>query len=175
MSPRRYLLAVAALAGGALLASCTEPTAQRVEAAGTPPRPAFSASLVECPATVADSADTVIGLLGGTLGLAGDVLRIPAGVLTLPTEFRMVVPASRYMEVQLSAVGLTHYLFRSPVTLTIDYSRCPDEVLQRGPLTVYYIDEVTKVPLQDMGGVDDRAHKRITFQTDHFSGYAIAN
>ncbi|HUF13752.1 MAG TPA: hypothetical protein VMN78_11675 [Longimicrobiales bacterium] len=29
--------------------------------------------------------------------------------------------------------------------------------------------------LQNMGGVDDKENRTVTFRTDHFSGYAVAN
>jgi hypothetical protein len=39
---------------------------------------------------------------------------------------------------------------------------------------VWHIDPLTKTFLEDMGGVDDKVARTVTFSTDHFSGYAIA-
>jgi hypothetical protein len=41
-------------------------------------------------------------------------------------------------------------------------------------LTVWHINPQTKQLLTNMGGVNDAGLRRITFTTDHLSGYAIA-
>jgi hypothetical protein len=41
-------------------------------------------------------------------------------------------------------------------------------------LTVWHINPQTKQLLTNMNGVNDAALRRITFTTDHLSGYAIA-
>jgi hypothetical protein len=166
----------AAVAAVLLTTSCVESTTTELTATAAPLMSSTSgATLLECPTNETTSSEGLVGLLGGTLNATGIKVQLPLGAVGLPTLFRMVVPASQYMEVSVSAVGLGHFLFGTPVTLTIDYSRCPDSVLERGPLSVYYIDEQSKALLQDMGGVDDRANRKITFTTDHLSGYAIAN
>lgn len=178
MSLRRNSLLVIALASLGAFVACTD-AGSDASATFDPLSPAVQRvtehTLLECPVEHSVSTSGAVGLLGGTLGLAGVSLEVPLGTLALPQRFRMEIPASQYMEVSISAIGFGHYLFAGPVTVTIDYSRCSDSVLARGPLTVYYIDEVTKELLQNMGGVDDRANRRITFTTDHLSGYAIAN
>ena len=87
----------------------------------------------------------------------------------------MTVPASKYMEIDVSALGVAHLLFQTPATITLDYARCTNEQLGDEPLSVWYLDPLTHRPLEDMNGVDDRLAKRITFTTGHLSGYAIAN
>jgi hypothetical protein len=171
---------VTAVAAVLFTSSCVEspsgPTATSAALTSAPlPSSVAVATLIECPTSLTTSSGGLVGLLGGTLNAAGIKIKFPFGAVGLLTQFELVVPASQYMEISVSAVGLGHYLFGAPVTLTIDYSRCPDSVLERGPLSVYYIDENTKALLQNMGGVDDRANRKITFTTDHLSGYAIAN
>jgi hypothetical protein len=107
------------------------------------------------------------------LGVTG--ITIPAGVLTVPTLFQVTVPASNYMEIDVSAVGFQSFLFQQPVTITIDYSRCNRNDINQETLHVYHIDPVTKQLLEDMGGVDDKLSRRITFTTSHLSGYAVAD
>lgn len=175
----RPILAVAAIAAATFAASCAETTAPapplHAVARTTFTSGAVAPTLLECPVAQTQRASGLVGLLGGLLQVAGTQVHFPLGAVPLLTEFTAVVPASNHMEISVSASGLGHYLFNQPVTVTIDYSRCPDSVLEKGPLSVWYIDEDTKALLQNMGGVDDRARKRITFTTDHFSGYALAN
>jgi len=178
MSLRRNSLLVLALASLGAFVACTG-SGPDAPAPLEPLPPATQRltehTLLECPVESTEATSGALGLLGGTLGLVGAQLEVPLGILALPQRFRIEIPASQFMEVSISAIGFGHYLFSGPVTVTIDYSRCPDSALEGGPLTVYHIDEVTKALLQNMGGVDDRANRRITFTTDHLSGYAIAN
>jgi hypothetical protein len=78
------------------------------------------------------------------------------------------------MEVDITANDLASFLFQSAVTVTIDYSRCPTSVTAGKTLTVWHINPQTKQLLTNMGGVNDAGLRRITFTTDHLSGYAIA-
>ena len=48
-------------------------------------------------------------------------------------------------------------------------------MVDAAPLTVWYIDSETKAPLENMGGVDEKLTRTITFVTSHLSEYAIAN
>lgn len=160
-----------------LVSACSDPTVGRPDAA--PPAPAaLEASekqLVACPTDRAHSAEGVIGLLGGVLSAGGTTINIPAGAVLSATTFKLVVPASQYMEVSINGGLLSHFDFEQPVSVTIDYSRCSDAELGTDPLSVFYVDDSTKAFLENMGGTDDRAARKITFVTDHLSGYAIAN
>jgi len=132
-------------------------------------------SLVECPTNETTTTSAVVGLLGGAIQLGGTSITIPSGALTLPTTLQVTIPASRYMEIDVSAVGFTSFLFQQPVSVTIDYSRCTRSDLDQQTLHVWHIDPITKQLLEDMGGTDDKASRRITFTTGHLSGYAVAN
>ena len=134
-----------------------------------------SPSLVECPSNETTTTSAVVGLLGGAINLGGTSITIPAGALTAPTLLQVTVPASRYMEIDVTAVGFTSFLFQQPVSVTIDYSRCTRSDIDQKTLHVWHIDPVTKELLEDMGGTDDKASRRITFTTGHLSGYAVAN
>lgn len=172
---------VKALRGPAVLAlligACSDPTVGRPEVAQPTAQVAEAAgkSLIECPTDRAQTAEGVIGALGGALTAGGTTINIPAGAVLSATTFKLVVPASKYMEVTINGGPLDHFDFELPVSVTIDYSRCPDAALGTDPLSVFYVDDSTKTFLENMGGTDDRAGRRITFVTDHLSGYAIAN
>jgi hypothetical protein len=116
-----------------------------------------------------------VGLLGGTVQIGATNISIPSGALTAPTLISVTVPASPYMEIDVSAVGFTSFLFQKPVSVTIVYSRCNRSDIDQQPLHVWHIDPVTKQLLEDMGGSDDKTARRITFTTGHLSGYAVAN
>jgi hypothetical protein len=142
--------------------------ARRTEASAPP-------TLLACPSIGTQSTTGIIGVLGGVLSLGTTKIEIPLGAVLEPTLFQVIVPESPYMEVEIHAVGLTTFLFKRPVRVTIDYSRCTDDAIPYGAdLQGVYIDGQTKAVLQQMGGTDDRSSRRITFSTGHLSGYAVA-
>lgn len=136
---------------------------------------AIAPTLLACPAdTGAQSPASVIGVLGGTLSFDGASISIPANAVLQPTEFQIVVPQSRYMKVEIHAVGLASFLFQEPVQVTLDYSRCPADAVPAGAtLQAVYVDSTDTV-LQQMGGTVDTVNRRVTFTTGHLSGYAVA-
>lgn len=173
---------VKALRGPAFLAlligACSDPTVGRPEVEQPAARVTADAagkSLIECPSDRPQTAEGVIGVLGGALSAGGTTINIPAGAVLSATTFKLVVPASKYMEVTITGGILGHFDFEQPVSVTIDYSRCSDAALGTDPLSVFYVDDSTKTFIEHMGGTDDRTARRITFVTDHLSGYAIAN
>ena len=154
--------------------SCGEPRATAPESS-TQRTGSSSPSLVECPSNETLTTSAVVGLLGGVIRLGETSITIPSGALATPTLLQVTIPASRYMEIDVTAVGFTSFLFQQPVSVTIDYSRCTRSDLDQQTLHVWHIDPVTKQLLEDMGGTDDKASRRITFSTGHLSGYAVAN
>ena len=131
--------------------------------------------LLTCPASTSREArGVVLPLLGGALRVGGTTVGIPGAALTGMTEIEIEVPASPYLLVNLRANGQEHWQFLAPLVVTIDYSRCPIGLFD-GPVTVWHIDSETGELLEPMGGLDNRLTRTITFVTDHFSGYAIAN
>jgi hypothetical protein len=114
-------------------------------------------------------------VLGGIVSLGNTKISIPAGALLQPTLIQVRLPASQYMEVDVSANGLLSFLFKRPVSVTIDYSRCPASATDGAALTVWHIDSATKELLENMGGTNDASARTITFSTGHLSGYAVAN
>ena len=130
--------------------------------------------LIECPTTQTSTASGIINVLGGTIATAGTSISLPAGAVLGATLLRVTVPASTYMEVEVTANDLLAFLFVKPVTITIDYSRCPTSVTQGRTLTVWHINTQTKLLIENMNGVNDPVQRKITFNTTHLSGYAIA-
>ena len=131
--------------------------------------------LIECPSDVSYSTSGNVLLTGGTISLRGHQVNVPTGAVLLPTQIGLSEPASQFMQIDLTANGQDHFQFEAPLTITISYARCTRSNIDKGPLSVWLIDETTGALLQNMGGVDDKVNRTITFETDHFSGYAIAN
>jgi hypothetical protein len=131
--------------------------------------------LLVCPTTDEASASAVIGPAGGTIGARGTTITIPAGAVADSTLFEVVVPVSQYMETRIHAVGVDHYEFARPATITINYARCPSgAVPATAALEGVYVDTSTYQILQQMGGVTDKTGHKVSFQTGHLSGYIIA-
>ena len=130
--------------------------------------------LIECPTAQTSTNSGFIGVLGGTIAAAGSSITLPAGSLLVGTLIRVTVPASTYMEIDVTANDLPSFLFLKPVTITIDYSRCPTSVTAGKTLTVWRINTQTKVLIENMNGVNDPVQRKISFTTGHLSGYAIA-
>lgn len=134
-----------------------------------------SPTLLVCPTTDAASARAVIGPAGGTIGARGTTLTIPPGGVLDSTLFEVVVPVSQYMETDIHAVGVDHYVFQKPATITINYARCPSSALPAsGALEGVYVDTATYEILQQMGGVNDKTGHKVSFTTPHLSGYIVA-
>lgn len=133
-----------------------------------------SPQLIQCPTTQTATSSGLITPLGGIITAAGTSISLPIGSLLSATVIQVTVPASTYMEVDITANDLASFAFQSAVTITIDYSRCPTSVTVGKTLSVWQIDPQTKQLLTNMRGVNDAALRRITFTTDHLSGYAIA-
>lgn len=163
--PLAFLLAASGLLGGCdpLAEPEEQPGYVQLESDGL-------LSLCEAAPSVKSSA--IVGAAGGTVTAAGVTMTLPAGAVLEPTEFRLHVPSSTYVEVQIQANGQEHFQFLAPVVISMDYSRCS---VPSGSLTVWHIDPVTKSLLENMGGVTDTLNQRVIFSTMHLSGYAIAN
>lgn len=130
--------------------------------------------LVECPSSVTRSATRTLGILGGTLEVDGHQLRLLPGAVLLPTEFTMTVPASRHVEVHVTANGAHGFAFLLPATFTISYDRCTRNDIDPDSLTVYKIDPSTKTLLKKMSSSLDLLQHLLTFPTDSLSAYSIA-
>lgn len=132
--------------------------------------------LVECHTDETLTASEPIGLLGGTISIGGTSVLFPAGAVLGTTDFTLTIPASRYVEVEITANGHEHFPFEpgKPAVVTIDYSRCNRADVLIKPLSVWYIDSETKELKENLGGIDNKLTRSITFTTPHLSGYAIA-
>lgn len=131
--------------------------------------------LLNCPSSESYTTSSVVDALGGTLSVGGATVVIPVGALLGPVTMTLTVPASNYMEVDVSVEGTNSFLFELPVTVSIDYSRCTSWRAILFPNTAYHIDTETKSLLERMPSVDNKALRTVTFTTGHLSGYALAN
>jgi hypothetical protein len=132
-------------------------------------------SLIKCPAGPEQSASALIGPLGGMLAVGNTRVVIPENAVLSPTTFTLTVPASKYVEIEVTTDASEHYVFSQPVLVTLDYGRCDRAKLLREPLSVWNIDPQTKALLEPMISVDDKLTRTVTFTTLHFSGYAVAD
>lgn len=164
-----------------LAAACGEQATTEIATPTAAPSVAarFSSStglnVLECPSAQSSSSSELVGLLGGLLSVDGTGIEVSLGAVLEPTLLIVNVPISDFMEIDVTADGFEHFDFNRPVSISIDYSRCPSEEIRRGPLSVWYWDAETGAPLERMPSDDDPASKTITFTTDHLSGYVVAN
>ena len=174
---RRVTLAALAAA----FTACSEPTAPPP----SPPSSArpllslpdlFKSGLIVCPEGTSQSASALLTAAGGEVSVAGYRIIVPPDALPLGGLFRVTlrVPASKYVEIDVRVNGLPHFAFTQPITVVLDYSRCTRSDIDQAPLRAWYIDPLTNLFIRDMGGVDDKIARTVTFTTDHFSGYAVA-
>lgn len=175
MSRIRQVLCIAAVGTVAVtLGSCSEPTTPHratptADVLAQTAQPAF----LVCPIDTTLRASETIGVLGGTVSVGNTSISIPAGALLGTKTITVTIPASQYMDVDITADGTNGLTFLDAATITIDYSRCPDSALPSSALSAWYVSD-THSPLQFMAGVDLRAERRLVFVTGHLSGYAIA-
>lgn len=132
-------------------------------------------ALIQCPTSTTQSVTSRIGLAGGVLAIGNTTVVIPLGAVLFPQDFTLTVPASQYAEIRVRAGGAEHYLFQTPISMTIDYSRCASPALDRHALSVWNIDENSKALLEPMVSVDAKLTHTVVFTTIHLSGYAVAD
>ena len=149
----------------------------------TAPEPTFDASVTSlesgptplvCQMRRERSATMRIGPLGGSVNVGGTRMVVPAGAVAEPTDFVLTLPASSTLELDISAAGHEHFRFARPVTVTVSYAHCKSDAALAEQLSAWYVDSESGAFLQDMGAIDSKRAKALTFETDHLSGYAIA-
>lgn len=170
---RRCAVAALAFALGACSADASltgpEPVLQSSVAAVQDAGP----SLLVCPSLESRSASKRIGPEGGSLTVAGTKLLVPAGAVPTETNFVLTIPASRYLELDIAADGQEHYEFAKPVTIRVNYAHCRSETAEVEALSAWHVDPSHRF-LENMYGLDDKSGRKLTFETDHLSKYAIA-
>lgn len=130
--------------------------------------------LIECPVETDTATTGMIDATGGAVQLNNHALRLPLLAVNAPTPFELRAPVSNYMELSVRADEKDSFSFNKPVSITIDYSRCTRTNIDRGDLSVWQIDPVSKALLEPMGGLDDKVARTVTFETDHLSTYSLA-
>ena len=175
-----FRLAVALLAVLGCAGDATAPTRTAADAPAESliqwptPTPA-QATLIDCPAASPQSTSARIGPLGGILALGNTRVVIPLSAVLFPKTFTLTIPGSNLAEIEVSAEGTSHYLFRLPIAMAIDYSRCNRPELDHEALSVWNIDPQSKQLLERMIGVDEKLTHTVIFTTIHLSGYAVAD
>ena len=178
-------LALALLAAAACSADVSSPLTQDVRAGGGTENPSLlpgqlgadtsGMALIPCPTATTQSVTSRIGLAGGVLSIGSTSVVIPLGAVLFPEDFTLTIPASKYAEIRVRAGNAEHYVFRAPVAMTIDYSRCATPALDRKVLSVWNIDPDSKALLEPMVTADDKSTHTVLFTTIHLSGYAVAD
>jgi hypothetical protein len=163
-----------ATAGLIVLASLSCGEERATEPSSESPALAVGPALLQCPTNQASTTQAIVTSLGGVVRLGNTSISIPSGSVVLPTLITVTIPASKYVEVEVRANQLVHFVFQQPVSITIDYSRCNRSNIDQTPAQAWYIDAVTKQMLENMNGVDNKATQSITFTTGHLSNYAVA-
>ena len=172
-TPAKRIVGLILLAG---FAACAGPAITDVASSRQTAQLASAGSaLIECPTTETVSETSLVTSLGGIVTVGGTSISIPPGAVLEPTLITVTVPASTYMEVDVTANELLHFVFEQPVTISVSYARCTRGDIDKSPLSAWYIDSSTKTLLEAMGGVDDKVARTVTFTTGHLSGYALAN
>lgn len=164
----RGAAAAIALVLGACIDSTAPAPAPRTDIVASRP------NYLVCPTGTTTSTSGLVTPLGGTIALGATSIAIPEGALLEPTTITVTIPASQYVQVNITANGTHGLLFLVPATVTIDYSRCPASAIPGTPLSAWYVNDSTSAPLQYMGGTDLRLLQQVVFTTGHLSGYAIA-
>lgn len=179
MKTRNIFRAVAA-AGVAAFAACAAPGITGTERAGDIEESRLLGfgggnALIECPSSESATATGLIGIAGGIVSAGGVSIAIPANALLADAQVTVTVPASRFVEVDISVAGSEHFEFELPVLVTMSYARCSRSNINLAPLSAWYIDSDTKQLLEKMPSFDNKLLRTVTFSTLHLSGYAIAN
>lgn len=166
----------AALLGAALFViACQEPTSLDRRTAQARFTSSADVALLECPFPVAHMGMASIGPSGGTVIAGGNSIEIPSGALLEPTMITLAVSESDVVQVDITAGDAEHFQFESPVSITIDYSRCPESSTDDETLGAWYVDGATQALLEEMRSTDDKHSRTIEFETDHLSSYAVAH
>ena len=127
-------------------------------------------SPIVCDVDESDYASRYIGPAGGTIRVAGHTLTVPSGALSEYTRITAYAPEGRYAEVRFSPHGLK---FEKPVTLTISYEDCGRVGTSGRVPAIVYTDDARNI-LEVLASKQDWWRKTVTAQTDHFSGYLLA-
>lgn len=164
------LALVLAACSGDGFATAPEPIVQSSVIAAADAGP----TLLSCPNLRGKSVSRRIGPTGGALTIAGTKMIVPAGAVRAETEFVMSIPASEYLEIDIVADGREHFEFERPVTIRVNYAHCRSDEADLASLSAWHVDDATRDFLQGMESVDDKRGRKVTFETDHLSRYAIA-
>lgn len=121
---------------------------------------------VRCGSSQMHTVGKDIGPEGGRIGHAGHELNVPPGALAQTSRFVFIVPASEYLEVDVTMHPAQS--FAKPSTLTLNYAHC--QGLPKDKF-IAELDQngrpVQPLPSEDHGN-------RVSASLHHFTKYALA-
>jgi hypothetical protein len=171
------LLAVAACSEGAGLPSSPEqgyngfvpPSAS--QGSGSVAKSNGAPQLVYCKPFDQATRSATIGILGGTIKVGPHTLVVPPGSLLTPRTITARILKNDYSHsVVFSPEGLR---FVVPALLTLSYSGCDNQTMQR-PLKVVYTSDLLDKILDLLPSSNNPFNQTTTGTIEHFSRYAIA-
>lgn len=122
---------------------------------------------LRCGSKQPHQAEKEIGPEGGSIGHGGHRLDVPPGALERASRFLFVVPASEYLEVEITMEPRQG--FRTPAPLTLNYAHCPS--LPKEERFIARLggggEPVERLASRDNG-------QKVTAALDRLSGYAVA-
>ena len=135
----------------------------------------FDPKPLVCPTSESAATTADVGPLGGLVSAGGTSVSIPAGALLETVTLTVTVPASNYVEIDVSVAGAESFIFELPVVVTVSYDRCTRTNIDFSPISAWHFDQGTGELLQQMPSVDNKLLRTVTFTTGHLSGYILAN
>ena len=129
---------------------------------------------VACATSGRKRAHAIIGPAGGSIALGNTVLAVPAGAVAAPQRFDVHLPPSDHLAIEVTAKGFASFRFLTPVSVSVDYSRCGSADLAKRSVAMWHVDETTGALLERMHSVVDAERRTITFATPHLSVYVMA-
>lgn len=128
-------------------------------------------TLVYCKPFDEASKSATIGILGGTIKVGPHTLVVPPGSLLTPRTITARIMKNDYSHsVVFAPEGLR---FVVPALLTLSYSGCDKQTMQR-PLKVVYTTDLLDKILSLLPSINNPFNETTTGTIEHFSRYAIA-
>lgn len=102
-----------------------------------------------------------------------NAIYFPKHAVKRATWIEAVIPASGVLEIDIRANRQDHFVFNKPIRVTLDYGMCGPRA--QPPRNAWHWDGSSKFFERMPGFVVNTRAKTITFETDHLTGFIIAD